>query len=208
MGTYVKYAKAAEKGLADGTCADQGYTVQTGTQTKTYPIIGDITITTYSKGLSTTAMKCPGSSAGVHCGMELTVTAAASCSDVEDEINARLAGENGWYDQHNRGTYTKQNYGGAVSASRLTGDGKYTDKMVFSLSDDGNGCKIEACSESQVFSIGDAGTNYCNVKLLVCGSDQGCKVAKHDFTLGSEQTSKKAQASVNMGNCLAAVQEV
>merc|ERR1712125_262506 len=49
---YIKYAKAAEKGLADGTCADQGYTVQTGTQTKTYPIIGDIVITTYSKGLA------------------------------------------------------------------------------------------------------------------------------------------------------------
>jgi hypothetical protein len=47
---YVKYAKAAEKGLADGTCADQGYTVQTGTQTKTYPGIGEIVITTYAKG--------------------------------------------------------------------------------------------------------------------------------------------------------------
>merc|ERR1711990_1262646 len=52
---YIKYAKAAEKGLADGTCADQGYTHQTGTQTKTYPIIGDITITTYNKGLSSSA---------------------------------------------------------------------------------------------------------------------------------------------------------
>merc|ERR1711976_1046404 len=136
--------------------------------------------------------------------MELTTTAAASCSTVSAEINARLAGENGWYDQHNRGTYTKQNYGGDVSASRLTGDGKYTDKMIFSLTDADGSCTIQACSESQVFSIGDAGTNYCNVKLLVCGSDQGCKVAKNDFTLGSETTSKKAQASVNMGNCLAA----
>merc|ERR1711982_144721 len=44
---YVKYAKAAEKGLADGTCADHGYSVETGTQTKTYPIIGDIVVTTY-----------------------------------------------------------------------------------------------------------------------------------------------------------------
>merc|ERR1711941_90672 len=52
---YVKYAKAAEKGLADGTCADQGYTVQTGTQTKKYPGIGEIVITTYSKGLSSSA---------------------------------------------------------------------------------------------------------------------------------------------------------
>merc|ERR1712137_128621 len=49
---YVKYAKAAEKGLADGTCADQGYTHQTGTQTKTYPIIGDIVITTYDQALA------------------------------------------------------------------------------------------------------------------------------------------------------------
>merc|ERR1712157_13072 len=49
---YVKYAKAAEKGLQDGTCAEHGYSVKTGTQTKTYPIIGDIVITTYSKGLS------------------------------------------------------------------------------------------------------------------------------------------------------------
>merc|ERR1711916_285833 len=48
---YTKYAKAAEKGLADGTCADNGYSVKTGTQTKTYPMIGDIVITTYSKGL-------------------------------------------------------------------------------------------------------------------------------------------------------------
>lgn len=47
---YVKYAKAAEKALQDGTCADQGYSVQTGTQTKSYPVIGDIVITTYSKG--------------------------------------------------------------------------------------------------------------------------------------------------------------
>merc|ERR1712000_158444 len=46
---YVKYAKAAEKSLKDGTCADQGYTHKTGTQTKTYPIIGDIVIMTYAK---------------------------------------------------------------------------------------------------------------------------------------------------------------
>merc|ERR1711904_175988 len=51
---YVKYAKAAEKSLQDGTCADQGYTVQTGTQTKSYPVVGDIVITTYSKGYGET----------------------------------------------------------------------------------------------------------------------------------------------------------
>merc|ERR1711985_128559 len=46
---YVKYAKAAEKSLQDGTCASQGYTVKGSTQTKTYPVIGDIVITQYTK---------------------------------------------------------------------------------------------------------------------------------------------------------------
>merc|ERR1711976_857218 len=49
---YVKYAKAAQKELQDGTCAAQGFSVKTGTQTKTFPVIGDIIITTYSKGLA------------------------------------------------------------------------------------------------------------------------------------------------------------
>merc|ERR1712028_9942 len=47
--SYTKYAKAAEKALQDGNCADQGYTMKTGTQTKSYPVIGDIVITTYDK---------------------------------------------------------------------------------------------------------------------------------------------------------------
>jgi len=46
---YVKYAKMAEKGLQDGTCASQGYTEKGSTQTKSYPVIGSITITEYTK---------------------------------------------------------------------------------------------------------------------------------------------------------------
>ena len=44
--------KAAESDLQDGTCADQGYTHQTGTQTKSYPIIGDLTKDHVSKTVS------------------------------------------------------------------------------------------------------------------------------------------------------------
>ena len=36
---------------------------------------------------------------------------------------------------------------------------RYTDKMIFTLTDSGESCKIEACSESQVFSVGDFGIN-------------------------------------------------
>merc|ERR1711918_333605 len=100
----------------------------------------------------------------------------------------------------NRGSYS----GTADAAQRVTGDQKYTDKMVFTLTGSGNTCQIEACSESQVFSIADFGTNYCNVKLLLCGSDQGCNVANSDFALGDETTKAKAGATVDMSACLAA----
>merc|ERR1719386_215119 len=47
---YTGPAKAFRKTLADGKCADQGYTVKTGEQTMSVPVIGDISVTTYSKG--------------------------------------------------------------------------------------------------------------------------------------------------------------
>merc|ERR1719238_2330229 len=47
--TYTKYAKLAEKSLKDGTCASQGYTVKKSTTSKSYPVIGSITITEYTK---------------------------------------------------------------------------------------------------------------------------------------------------------------
>ena len=47
--TYEQYAKKAEPGLKDGTCTDQGYTVKGTTTTKHYPIVGDITVTQYTK---------------------------------------------------------------------------------------------------------------------------------------------------------------
>ena len=52
---YTKYAKLIEKCFADGTCADQGYTIETSTTTKSYSIVGDIKVTTYSQGLESTA---------------------------------------------------------------------------------------------------------------------------------------------------------
>merc|ERR1712151_665681 len=101
--------------------------------------------------------------------------------------------------------YTEQSYGGDFSASRLTGDKKYTDKMIFDLTADGDNCKIEACSESQVASYLDFGTNYCELKLLYCGSAEGCKVANSDFANSGEKTEARAGASTGMSNCLKAL---
>jgi hypothetical protein len=48
--SYTGPAKAFRRTLVDGNCADQGYTVKTGEQTMSVPVIGDISVTTYSKG--------------------------------------------------------------------------------------------------------------------------------------------------------------
>ncbi|EOD13826.1 hypothetical protein EMIHUDRAFT_437026 [Emiliania huxleyi CCMP1516] len=157
-------------------------------------------------------LACPDTSApfGLACGMKVVATAKASCSDVLEEMHARVDGQadGSWHDPHNRGTYAVQKYGGSFSTSRLTGDGKFTDKQLFTLTRTGSGsCQIQACSRSQVPSGLDAGTNYCNLKMLFCGSHdcaggRCCKPLKHDFTTAGEQTEKFMQSSVDLGACL------
>jgi hypothetical protein len=61
--------------------------------------------------------------------------------------NARRVG------RHNNGTYTVQSYGGTFSTSRVTGNGEYTDKQIFTLTTSGSSCLIEACSRSQVRDV-------------------------------------------------------
>ena len=152
---------------------------------------------------------CPSTPAtfGMACGMRITTVAAASCDDVLAEMSARIKGQSGtWHDPHNNGTYTRQNYGGSFSASRQTGDGKYTDKMIFTLTPmagaSSASCKLEACSRSQVFSLLDMGTNYCDLKMLFCGSKDGCKPVAHDFSVASELTENFQQSSVDLQTCL------
>ena len=119
------------------------------------------------------------------------------------ELQARVAGQyEAWHDPHNNGTYTKESYGGSFSTKRLTGDKKYTDKQIFQLTASGSSCKIEACSRSQVFSVYDGGTNYCDLKMLYCGSKDGCKPLLHDFTVGPEATEKFQSSNVDLHACL------
>lgn len=159
--------------------------------------------------VATASMSCPSTAAwGPACGMKVTTTASASCADVQAEIKARIDGQYGkWHDPHNNGTYKMESYGGTFSTSRLTGDGKYTDKQIFTLTDKSGSCEIEACSRSQVTSILDMGTNYCDLKMLYCGSKDGCKPVITDFTVGDETTEKFSQASVDMSACLKVAEE-
>jgi uncharacterized protein (DUF2147 family) len=154
-------------------------------------------------------MTCPSTPSWVAAGMKITTVATTSCDKVEAEIKARINGQStkAWHDPHNNGKYTLQNYGGTLSSSRLTGDGKYTDKQIFTLTPDGGNCKIEACSRSQVFSIFDLGTNYCDLKMLYCGTADGCKPVDNDFTVNAETTEKFSQASVDLSACLKVSEE-
>eukprot|EP00301_Raphidiophrys_heterophryoidea_P026512 c9174_g1_i1.p1 GENE.c9174_g1_i1~~c9174_g1_i1.p1 ORF type:complete len:173 (-),score=34.15 c9174_g1_i1:111-629(-) len=127
--------------------------------------------------------QCPGSPVFMHAKCDMSVTfPTTACADISEEIVLRGNATNGWYDPHNNGTYTIVSATNVtIEATRLTGDGKYTDRMLFTMSNAGAGCSVSACSESQVNSIYDYSTNYCNLRDLYCGKDKGCKFIENNI---------------------------
>ena len=162
---------------------------------------------------------CPGSPVAdptPHDSAELGVTFPRdSCAVVAEEMLARVAGTAGWKDPHTRhgpgtqGRYTllsaepaaSDGTPGAISLSRVTADGRYTDLMDVGFEAQvGGGCTVLACSESQVPSYRDMSTNFCNLHDLYCGLADGCPFALHalDYTegevaLGYGATADKAE---------------
>merc|ERR1712151_1319531 len=122
------------------------------------------------------SMECPGSESFVHAGLKLTATAATTCAKVKAEMQARINGVNGWSDPHNGGIYTVLSESASqLKTQRTTNPGTsvggkvYTDKQIFTFSDSADGtCEIQACSESQGFSVMDFSTNYCDIHNLYC----------------------------------------
>ncbi|CAD7973223.1 unnamed protein product [Amoebophrya sp. A120] len=77
------------------------------------------------------------------------------------------------------------------TGGRLADAKQYTDKINLVFVSHGVGtdyCTISGCSESQVFSILDQSTNYCNLRNLVCyaclqnGEKDKCPYVKHSFS--------------------------
>jgi len=134
----------------------------------------------------------------------VTVLAQTTCEIVMWEMKERVAGQFGaWHDPHNNGTYTL--LGGDASTlkfSRVTGNKKYTDKMTFSFDEDGSTCVVRGCSQSQVTSIADFSTNYCNLRMLYCGSKEGCKPVKEDFDIRETEVRPSAGAGKDPSVCL------
>jgi hypothetical protein len=128
---------------------------------------------------------CPSSSAYVHAKCAITVTFDQPCDTVRNEIQGRIQSEH-WVDPHNQGTYSLDGTAEKqIHVSRLTGDKMFTDKMAMEFEDNTktSGCTMRACSVSQVTSVLDFSTNYCNLRNLYCNSNvDGCPVVNHELS--------------------------
>ena len=162
-----------------------------------------------------TAMACPGSGAAMHAKCQMDVSFDNSCDSVMSEMTGRVNSKT-WTDPHNGGIYSITRYeflylystllksllssnSTYLAGQRITGDGKYTDKFDFYLTPSGSGCSVEACSESQVSSIIDYSTNYCNLHDLYCSSKDGCPTVGSDLTY----TEKYSQCIQHDDVCIA-----
>ncbi len=155
---------------------------------------------------------CPNSPAHIHASCRIAAhttqpptTTPDSCQHLHTEILARVNAKDGWTDPHNKGTYKLLNQtDNLLSLQRQTGDKKYVDKIDISLVSgaNGGGCSLYGCSESQVTSIYDASTNYCNIFNLYCGSKDGCKHVVYDLSLTESSVSPSWGAGSSMSACL------
>jgi len=161
------------------------------------------------------AYKCPGSGSFIHAWSEVTVVAAASCADVMAEVKARATAQKGWADPHNGGIYsvltsdaTEIDTQRTSNPAKSVGGKLYVDKQVFRFTESPEtkyaevGCTIEACSESQGFSIGDFSTNYCDMRNLYCGAADGCKAILHDFTSTEPSHTTSLGAGHDFSKCI------
>jgi len=143
---------------------------------------------------------CPGSASKMHAKCDMKVTFTDSCEDVMAEISGRVNSD--WVDPHNGGVYSITNSSStSITGQRITGDQKYTDLFDFTFTSSASGCAVEACSESQVMSMKDFSTNYCNLHDLYCSSADGCPTAGKDLTYSEQYGSCSEHDS---GVCVAA----
>merc|ERR1712228_21797 len=87
---------------------------------------------------------------------------------------------------------------------RQAANGKYTDKIVLQFASSGDTCVVKGCSESQVTSVMDFSTNFCNIRMLTCGSEDGCKSRGLDWTDKITENKQSLGSANAMSDCLKA----
>ncbi|CAK9033688.1 unnamed protein product [Durusdinium trenchii] len=60
----------------------------------------------------------------------------------------------------------------------------------------------DVMEEIKVFSLKDFSTNYCNLRNLYCGSEEGCKPVKHDFNNSEVSLDKARFAGKDKSACI------
>ena len=151
--------------------------------------------------------ECPDSPAFVHASCRASVNMKANCSAVRAEMLARIDGQSTgkWHDPHNNGTYTvlSEKAPDHLQLLRLTGDGKYSDKLTFTFEKGSEGmCVLHGCSCSQIYSVNDFSTNYCNLFAMYCGSSEGCQYADLDLDSFETEVKPSLGAGKSKKNCL------
>ena len=157
-----------------------------------------------TSSVAVAAYNCPGSPAFLHASSKQTTEVSVSCDAWLGELRARVDGQpSAWHDPHNNGVYTITGSGDAqVSLERVTGNKKYTDKIIFSYEASGSGCVVSGCSESQVFSVLDSSANFCNLRMLTCGTSDGCVPVGTDYTSKVTDDQQSAGSAKEMTDCL------
>jgi hypothetical protein len=128
---------------------------------------------------------CPGSPVMIHAKCKLAVHFEQPCAKVQQVMESRM---NAVHDCKARpGTYR----GTWQAGSRTTGDERYTDKFKIMLAPaHSGGCTMSACSESQVFSVLDYSTNYCNLFNLYGNASSPLTFAEHLDSCGQHDKDK------------------
>jgi len=202
---YHFFEKNLTKSESDFPCKGFGYTKYDSTVTHGFGPV-KMTLDLYDEpsaaGAAAPLDTCPGSSSWVHAKTSVTATFTDSCDSVMSEVTARAKGSStgAWTDPHNKGVYTiAGSDASTISLSHLTGNKKYTDKVKLTFSSAANGgCTLQACSESQVFSVLDMSTNYCNIHDLYC-SDEQCHVLNNKLTYTEDISASSGQHDTS--NC-------
>jgi len=116
-----------------------------------------------------------------------------TCSEVSTEAQARMQATSRWEDPfvqwqdpeaepglHNITSGLRQ---GSMDGMWYTDTaGGYTDILRVSFASGNNSCVLFACAESNQTSPYGEVTNYCNLRNLYCGSEEGCGSVHSDFS--------------------------
>lgn len=146
----------------------------------------------------TVTTACPSSPAVLRASCSAVFTVKDfGCTDTKEEVERRAQGKDGWSDPRTPAGTTKMRLVSAtadsstVSVTRTTPsespDGNAAEsvdmltlKYVFDPMT--GGCHVHGCSVAQTMSLLDVSScQFCNMFNLLCGTDAGCRVCRHDM---------------------------